>query len=311
MLVASLSVALASGVAVAQDGTKRAEPMIGRPRTEVAGTYWDRYRLIAVGGGFIDEGASTADLLLYDVDTRKWIRGPDLPGNRDHAAFAVLDGALYLVGGFTTGLRGATAEVWRLTAPDGTWSDVASMGTARGALGAVAVDGRILAVGGVDDEGRDLASTEWYDASADRWTPGPALSRTRQHVGVATRGRTVYAIGGRSPNLATVERVRFERGAPAGDWQSAPPLQFGRSGNGAATAHGLVCTAGGEEDLGTIAPIECLRAGRWRHVADLAVPRHGLAVVAVGSDLHVISGGPEPGFAFSVAHEVLRVPARR
>jgi hypothetical protein len=39
----------------------------------------------------------------------------------------------------------------------------------------------------------------------------------------------------------------------------------------------------------------------------MTVPRHGLAVVAVGDDLHLISGGPEPGFAFSVEHEVLEL----
>ena len=281
--------------------------MVGPGKTEVAGAYWARYGLIAVGGGFVASGAATRDLLLFDVDGDQWSRGPDLPGPRDHAAFVALDGALYLVGGFTTGLDGATADVWRLDAPDGEWVEVASMGTARGALGAVAVDGRLLAVGGVDASGRDLTSTEWYDPTADVWTAGPDMSRTRQHVGVAARGRTVYAIGGRSPNLDSVERLRFRGGEPDGEWEPGPSLGFSRSGHGAATVGGTVCTAGGEESAGTIAPIECLRRGRWEHVADMNEPRHGLAVVAVGDELHLISGGPEPGFAFSVEHEIFGV----
>jgi hypothetical protein len=306
-LVCWLVVVLLPDPAGALDATRRAEPMIGAPKTEVAGAYWAGQGLIAVAGGFLADGTASADLLLFDVHTREWRRGPDLPGKRDHTALAALRGALYLVGGFTQGLSGSTAQVWRLTAPGASWTEVASMGSARGALGAVAVDGRILAVGGVDDNGRDLETTEWYDARRDEWTAGPDLSRTRQHVGVAAHGRTVYAIGGRSPNLDTVERLRFRNGAPAGPWRPAPSLHFSRSGNAAATPGGTVCTAGGEEAAGTIAPIECLRRGRWEHVADLAVPRHGLAVVAVGHDLHVISGGPEPGAAFSVDHEVLDV----
>ena len=300
-----------AGMAGAQDATTRGEPMIGPPKTEVAGAYWRAHGQIAVAGGFADDRSPTPDLLLYDVDSGEWTRGPDLPGNRDHAALAVVGNSLYLVGGFTQGLAGATDDVWALAAPDGAWSEVASMGTARGALGATAVDGRIIAVGGVDERGRDLASTEWYDPGADAWTPGPELSRTRQHLGVAARGGTVYAIGGRSPNLATVEHLRFDGGAPVGRWRPSPSLRFSRSGNGAATADGVVCTAGGEEALGTIAPIECLRSGRWRHVADLEVPRHGLAVVAVDDEIHIISGGPEPGFAFSRVHEVYRSAARR
>ena len=308
LLAAVLGVSAAStGAGAGEVDTRSAEPMIGPGKTEVAGAYWARYGLIAVGGGFVDDGAATRDLLLLDVDTGQWSRGPDLPGPRDHAAFVALDGDLYLVGGFTTGLAGATAEVWRLDAPDGEWVERASTGTPRGALGAVAVDGRILAIGGVDASGSDLVSTEWYDPTADAWKSGPDMSRTRQHVGVAARGRTAYAIGGRSPNLDSVERLRFRSGEPDGEWEQARRLGFSRSGHGAATVDGTVCTAGGEEEEGTIAPIECLRGGRWEHIADMAEPRHGLAVVAVDDELHLVSGGPEPGFAFSVDHEVLDV----
>ncbi len=307
-LIAAAVVGVGTGsVHAGNTDTRQAEPMTDSGKTEVAGAYWARYGLIAVGGGFVDSGEATRDLLLFDVDADQWSRGPDLPGPRDHAALVALDGALYLVGGFTTGLAGATAEVWRLDAPDGAWVAVASMGTPRGALGAVAVDGRLLAVGGVDGSNRDLVSTEWYDPDADAWTPGPDLSRSRQHIGVAARRGTVYAIGGRSPNLDSVERLRFRGGEPAGEWRDGAGLGFSRSGHGAATVDGTVCTAGGEEQAGTIAPIECLRRGRWDHVADMTVPRHGLAVVAVGDELHLISGGPEPGFAFSVEHEVLEL----
>jgi hypothetical protein len=305
-LVVATAVVRMPAAGGAQTETRSAEPMLGPGKTEVAGAYWRRYGLIAVAGGFRESGQPTSDLLLFDVNARTWSRGPDLPGPRDHAALVALDGDLYLVGGFTTGLAGATSGVWRLDAVDGEWVEMQSMGTARGALGAVAVDGRLVSVGGVDASGQDLRSSEWYDPIEDRWTPGPDLSRTRQHVGVASRGRTVFAIGGRSPNLDTVERLRFRDGKPQGRWTPAPPLSFSRSGNGAATVKGTVCTAGGEALAGTIAPIECLRRGRWEHVGDMDVPRHGLAVVAVGDTLRLISGGPEPGFAFSVLHEVLQ-----
>ena len=88
--------------------------------------------------------------------------------------------------------------------------------------------------------GNDLASTEWYDPSEDEWRPGPELSRTRQHLGVAARRGTVFAVGGRSPNLDSVERLRFRNGEPAGEWQEAPSLGFSRSGHGAATVDAIV-----------------------------------------------------------------------
>jgi hypothetical protein len=307
LLLAALLTVAGAPTGAGDAGTERAEPMIGDGKTEVAGAYWARPGLIAVAGGIVESGEATADLLFFDVDTDEWSRGPDLPGPRDHAALVALAGDLYLVGGYTEGLSGATDEVWRLDDPDGEWVEVTSMGTARGALAAVSVAGRLLAVGGVDDEGTDLASSEWYDPDEDEWRAGPDLSHTRQHVGVAVRRGTVFAVGGRSPNLDSVERLRFRNGEPAAEWKDAPSLGFSRSGHGAATVDGTVCTAGGEEQAGTIAPIECLRRGQWEHVADMAVPRHGLAVVAVGDELHIVSGGPEPGFAFSTDHEVLEL----
>lgn len=304
-LILAVSMSTTAAASDTPTETRAGTPMIGPAKTEVAGAYWARYGKIAIVGGFREPNVPTTDLLLYDVDTHTWSRGPSLPGPRDHTSVAALDGALYLVGGFTAGLENATAAVWRLDTPDGEWSERGSMGTSRGALGTVAVDGRLLAVGGVDASGGDLGTTEWYDPSDDQWSPGPDLSRTRQHVGVAARGHTVFAIGGRAPNLDTVERLEFRDGRPTGNWSPAAKLGFSRSGNGAATVHGTVCTAGGEEEAGTIAPIECLRRGRWEHVGDMTVPRHGLAVVAVEGALHLIAGGPQPGFAFSRVHEVV------
>jgi hypothetical protein len=307
-----LAVGLLVAALPAGAGETPAAPIPDPGRSEVASAYWRKFGAIAVSSGFVPsaQGAltSSADLLLYDVASDQWRAGPDLPGPRDHAAMAAVDGSLYLVGGYTTGLGGATEQVFRLDSPDGEWEEVASMATPRGALAAVSIQGRLVALGGVNDDGV-LASTEIYDPDADEWTPGPSLEIEREHFGATVVGRRVYAVGGRNPqNLTSVESLAFRRGSPQGEWTQAAELGFSRGGNGAATAGGLACTAGGEEQAGTIGPVECLVDGEWQHVSDMAEPRHGLAVVGVGGDLHVIAGGPEPGLAFSTAHEVFAVP---
>ena len=57
----------------------------------------------------------------------------------------------------------------------------------------------------------------------------------------------------------------------------------------------------------TIAPVECLGGGAWAVVAELEVPRHGVAVVAEGRRFHVIGGGPHPGLYVSDVHEVFEL----
>ncbi|MEX0664753.1 MAG: hypothetical protein WD598_08285 [Acidimicrobiia bacterium] len=289
--------------------TTDAAPLPKPGRTEVGGARWGRY--LAVSGGLIQSGGAgynaTSDLFLYDLRTETWSEGPDLPGLRDHAPIVVLDGALYLVGGYTTTLSTPTAEVWRLDSPVSQWARVADMTTPRGALSAVAVKGRLLAIGGIDTSGV-LRSTELYDPEADKWIPGPDLAIPREHLGSAVVGQHVYAIGGRNPqNQTSVEMLVVTRRGVGGEWEPAPDLQFSRGGNAASAAGGVPCAAGGEEAAGTIPSIECLQDGTWVHVADLRVPRHGLAVIGVGRRLHVISGGPQPGAFYSTEHEVLRV----
>jgi len=293
-------------------GDVEATPIPAPGRTEVAGAHWGEFGLAAVSGGFVPGAGTdaTADLLFFDLATGEWRAGPALPGPRDHAAMVVLDDSLYLVGGYTGGLTDPTDGVFRLDAPDGEWQEVGSMSTPRGALAATAIQGRLVALGGVDDTGEVLASVEVYDPDADRWTEAPAMSVPREHFGAAALDGRVWAIAGRNPgNLTSVESIRFRRGRPGGSFRDEAPLGFARGGSGAAAAGRVVCTAGGEEQAGTIAPVECLADGEWRHVADLDVPRHGLAVVGVGRDLRVISGGPEPGLAFGREHEVFDVRA--
>jgi hypothetical protein len=265
-----------------------------------------------VSGGFVPGAGTSAstDLLFFDLAKGEWRAGPALPGPRDHAAMVVVDDSLYLVGGYTGGLTDPTDGVFRLDEPDGEWQEVRPMSTPRGALAATAIHGRLVALGGVDDTGEVLASVEVYDPDADRWSEGPAMSVPREHFGAASLDGRVWAVAGRNPgNLTSVESLRFRRGRPAGSFRDEAPLGFARGGSGAATAGRVVCTAGGEEPAGTIAPVECLADGEWRHVSDLAVPRHGLAVIGVGRDLRVISGGPEPGLAFGRDHEVFDVRA--
>jgi hypothetical protein len=48
-----------------------------------------------------------------------------------------------------------------------------------------------------------------------------------------------------------------------------------------------------------------LRTKRWRRLADLPTPRHGLGVVASGGRVYAVAGGPVPGLTVSGAVESL------
>jgi hypothetical protein len=82
-----------------------------------------------------------------------------------------------------------------------------------------------------------------------------------------------------------------------------------RGGIAAATVGGDVVVVGGEEGAGTIAEVEAYdpRRRRWRFLAPMRTPRHGLGAVAYRGSVYAIEGGPEPGLFYSDAIEALRV----
>ena len=59
------------------------------------------------------------------------------------------------------------------------------MPTARGALAAAVLNGKLYAIGGVKAFGRDnVAALEVYDPTSDRWESLSPMQRARDHLAV-------------------------------------------------------------------------------------------------------------------------------
>jgi len=279
------------------------------PRTEVAGAAWDG-RIVVVGGLTAD-GAASDRADLYDPATNAWTPLPDLPRGVHHAAVVEFAGRAWVVGGYTAfegDLFVPLRTVFSLGDGDDAWRAEPQLVQIRGALAAAVIDGAIVAAGGTDGSAV-LTSTEVLRDGSDAWEPGRPLGEAREHFALTAHRGTLYAIAGREGG-ADQNKTSVETAAGAGEsWTPGAPIAHARSGIGAASVSGRVCVAGGETPDSTVAPVECTLGNRgWEVVAQLATPRHGLVVVALGSRLHVIGGGPEPGLTVSGDHEVFEVP---
>jgi N-acetylneuraminic acid mutarotase len=181
------------------------------------------------------------------------------------------------------------------------------MPTARGALGAVALRGRVYAFGGVTGS-RNSTASEVYDPDGDTWQAVAPLPTGRDHQAAAEVDGKIYVIGGRingsyARNLGVVEEYD-----PASDaWRRQAPMPTARSGIGAAALAGRIYVVGGESPEGTFAQMEVFdpASNAWGRGPDLPTPRHGLGVVAFQGRLYTLAGGPTPGGSASAAVEIL------
>ena len=166
------------------------------------------------------------------------------------AAVTARDGRIYVLGGFSgTDDRHALASVEVFDPVSGSWSTVAPMHRARGALAAVAApDGRIYALGGAD--GPDFADVEVYSPADNTWTAATPLPSPRSGLaaGIAPDGSVEVVGGYTSHAVATVEV--YSPGSH--HWSEGAPLPVPLYTAVASTPDGRVWAIGGGTDTGGV-----------------------------------------------------------
>ena len=257
--------------------------------------------------GLVTEASSVVQ--AYDVTRDTWTQVASLPEALHHPASAALDGKFYVVGGFYGGFaqREPAQSVWVYDPAADEWMRRASLPMARGALAAVALDGRLYAIGGerrVQDGGpaeyESVADVAVYDPAADRWDALPPLQHARNHLGAAAIGGRLYAVGGR--DAASWLLSYLEEYDPATrTWRERAPLPTGRSGHATAALNGRLYVFGGEGNTasprGVFAEVEAYdpAADAWTLVDTMPPPRHSFSAVTVGERIYLPGGSTRQG----------------
>jgi hypothetical protein len=279
------------------------------PRTEVAAG-----RLgadIAVVGGFLPSGGTSARADAYSPRRNRWRRLPTLPVGSNHAAAAGYRGRLYVVGGYAGQIGAGQILRTAFVLSRNRWRRLPAPPEGRAAAAAAVLGDKLYVVGGVAPSGLARRALV-YDLRRGRWSTiqGP---RPREHLAAASALGRVYAIGGRlggsDTNVAGVESYRpGERRL-----RLVTAIPGPRGGTGAAVVGNEIVSVGGEEPRGTIATVFALdvRTNRWRPLPDLLTPRHGLGVVAARGRVYAIAGGTRPGLTVSGTNEFLSLASTR
>jgi Kelch motif/Galactose oxidase, central domain len=173
----------------------------------------------------------------------------------------------------------------------GTWTMKSPLPAVRAEVAAVALDGRLHALGG-SFGGKTGSYHDEYDPMTDQWHPEAPLLAPRDHLAVAVANGKIYAFGGFATDVHTnASNAASEYDRATNVWRSLPSRKVPRGAAGAARVGNKIHVIGGRGlDGFVLATHEVFdpQSSSWTEAAPLPAARDHM--VAADGKLHVIGG---------------------
>lgn len=123
---------------------------------------------------------SVNEFAEYDPATKQWTLRTPLPNPRSSHNATVIGDKLYVVGGWN--LSGTAPGVWQTDAlvydfsnPQTGWRKLTQPDFKRRALAAGYWNGKLLAIGGMNEKAKPTSRVDIFDTHSGKWSPGPQL----------------------------------------------------------------------------------------------------------------------------------------
>lgn len=154
--------------------------------------------LIYIMGGSKDGGASNQmrhvlTVEVYDPVSDTWFQKNDMPHSRAAGSGSVVDGKIYLFGGYQGKRR-----VDEYDPSNDSWTTKAEMPTARYELTTSELNGKIYIIGGYDlvGETAGISFVDVYDPATDTWATASDMPTGRSSAFSAVVNGKIYVFGG-------------------------------------------------------------------------------------------------------------------
>lgn len=188
-------------------------------------------------GGFVAKNAegeehdlwSQSEVAAFDPMTKKWQEMPPLPEPRSSFDAAVLDGVIYVIGGWQ--LQGEGNNEWHktawkmdLTKDKPQWQALPNPPFQRRALSVAAFDGKVYAIGGMQEEGGPTTRVDVFDPKTQKWSQAGQL----EGEPMTGFGNSAFATGG-SLYVSTIKGNLQKLNAEGNKWdivQQTPTARF-------------------------------------------------------------------------------------
>lgn len=276
--------------------------------------------------------------MVYDPGRDAWQSRAALPHGLTHAGVAVLDGKLYVVGGFTEPVHMGPLNLAFVYDPQtDRWSALPPLSSPRGSVAAIAAGGKLHVFGGrVSTKVVDIPTPvglpplragfgtvnthEIYDPSSGRWSAGPPMPGPgRDHLGIALLNGKIHLFGGRTADVQNNLERHDVYNPATGHWTRAAPLPRARSAGAYTVLDGRILYAGGEckpggqpyspnayDDVTAYNP----KSDSWTTLQRLPRARHAFGAATVGHVAYFVAGAPVCGGGAMTDVTALTLPKR-
>jgi N-acetylneuraminic acid mutarotase len=237
-----------------------------------------------------------------------WTNLAPLPQPQCEAGTAVLDGKIYVLGGWSTGSDNTWNSVQVYDPAADKWSDGPKLPVAINHEGAAVVGGKLYVVGGFlgPFRQREPTANVWeYDPATKKWESKAPLPSPRGALVVGAIGDLIYAAGGE-------QRRKFGEKVPEGaaapyvplsdlsvydpktdTWKMLPPMKVARDHAMGGVINGKLVVVGGRDrpkyDI-TAVEIYDPATGKWSDGAPIPTGRSGGNAAALNGSLYVFGG---------------------
>jgi len=276
-------------------GSARWESRAGMPtaRARLATVAWNG-KVYAIAGDTAD-GVSAA-VEIYDPSTDTWTRGSSKPRPVRNVSAAVLNGRIFVPGGFSP-LDQAMASVETYDPVRDTWEEAPALPAPLFGYAIVAVGDKLYLFGGSD--GIAYSDSVWiYDPNEERWISGTPLRKARAFLSAAVSDERVYLFGGYDGNEEFALCESYDPAAESAGkdpWKALTPMTETRGGLASVAVDESVYILGGgwtgylsyneRYDIATDtwAQVDTPLLGQWRNLGAALIDNPSEAVVyAVG-----------------------------
>ncbi|WP_261378083.1 Kelch repeat-containing protein [Bacillus paralicheniformis] len=167
---------------------------------------------------------------------KSWVSKADLPEVRSAAATAVVDGKIYVIGGFGSE-NIATNTTYVYDPKTNEWTQKTDMPTKRAGAAVAVVDHKIYVIGGNTFNTSNYANTEKveiYDYKTDTWERGVDAPVKSYLSSAAVIDNTIHLFTQQGPSMPT----HFAYNTATKKWETKYRQPRNNSGAAAATVNG-------------------------------------------------------------------------